>query len=50
MTVYKFLFIYFQNGLYPQIPENKEIHNDLYENRRVKLMWVGILHVVSIFH
>ena len=32
--------IYFQKGLNPQIVENKEIHRNLYRNRRVKWMWV----------
>ena len=30
----------YQKGLNPQIVENKEIHRNLYKNRRVKLMWV----------
>ena len=32
--------VYFQKGLNPQIVENKEIHRNLYKNRRVELLWV----------
>ena len=33
--------VYFQKGLNPQIVETKEIHRNLYKNRRVKLLWVS---------
>ena len=39
--------VYFQKGLNPQIVENKEIHRNLYKNRRMKLLWVLGFHVVS---
>ena len=39
--------VYFQKGLNPQIVENREIHRNLYKNRRVKLMRVFGFYVAS---